>query len=214
MHPPVHDSRPIGFEPVEFLDSPGLPLGVAMPTRTIAGLLVPAVGTWVIDPDASRVEFWVRHLGVAKVHGRFADFAGVIDIAEAPEESTVSVDIAAASVDTRLAARDEHLRSADFLDVSRHPRLTFRSTSVVPNGLQWKVAGDLALHGVVRPVVLAVDFLGAHTDADERDRALFTATTVIEREEFGLTWNQALDAGGVVIGRTVTIEIEVEAVKT
>jgi polyisoprenoid-binding protein YceI len=214
MHPSLHGSSPVGYEPVEFLDSPGLPAHLAMPTRTVAGVLVPAVGTWVIEPDASDVVFRVRHLGLAKVRGRFDDFAGAIDIAEDPEASSVSVDIAAASVNTHLPARDEHLRSQDFLDVERYPRLTFRSTSVVRTGLRWDVGGDLTLHGVARPVTLAVDFLGAHTDADERDRAMFSATTTLDREDFDLTWNQALEAGGVVIGRTITIELEIEAVRT
>jgi polyisoprenoid-binding protein YceI len=210
---PVHDATPIGFEPVEFLDSPGLPPAHAVPTRMVDGIVVPAVGTWVIDPGASRVDFWVRHLGLAKVRGRFTDVAGALAVAEDPEASSVAVDIGTASVDTHLAARDEHLRSADFLDVRRHPRLAFRSRSVARDGGRWTVTGDLDLHGVVRPVTLGVEFLGAHTDADDRDRAMFTAATTIERDDFGLTWNQALEAGGVVVGRTVTIEIELEAVR-
>jgi polyisoprenoid-binding protein YceI len=213
MHPRVQDSSPVGFEPVEFLDSPGLPASHSLPNRTITGAPVPAVGTWAIDPVASRIEFWVRHLGLAKVRGQFTDFAGAVEVAEDPEASSVRVDISAASIDTQLAARDEHLRSADFLDVGPYPRLTFRSRSVARDGPRWTVAGDLAVRGVVRGVALDVEFLGAHTDADDRDRAMFAATTAIDREDFGLTWNQALEVGGVVVGRIVTITIHIEAVK-
>jgi polyisoprenoid-binding protein YceI len=209
LHP--HDASPIGFEPVEYLDSPGLPGPHAMPTRTVAGVLVPAVGRWVIDPVASHVAFSVRHVGLAKVRGRFTDVAGAIEIADDPEASSVTVDIAAASVDTGLTARDEHLRSADFLEVDRYPRLAFRSRAVVRDGSRWTVAGDLDLHGVVRPVTLDVEFLGAHADADEHLRAIFAATTSIDRHDFGLTWNPAVEAGGIVVGRTVTIELEIEA---
>jgi polyisoprenoid-binding protein YceI len=213
MHPPVHDASPIGFEPVEFLDSPGLPAPHSVPNRVVDGVAVPAVGTWTIDPVASRIEFWVRHLGLAKVRGRFADFDGAVEVAEVPEASSVRVDIDAASVDTQLAARDEHLRSADFLDVARYPRLTFRSRSVGRAGPRWTVTGDLAVHGVARPVTLDVEFLGAHTDDDERDRAAFAVTTAIDREDFGLTGSGSLEVGGIVVGRMVTITMHVEAVR-
>ena len=185
-----------------------------MPNRTVAGVVLPAVGRWVVDPEASRVEFWVRHLGLAKVRGRFTDLAGVLEIADDPEASRVDVEIAAASIDTHIAARDAHLRSPDFLDVERHPRLTFSSRSVVRTGSRGTVVGDLAIRGVVRPVALDVEFLGAHTDAHERDRTTFTASTTIDRDAFGITGNGALEAVGAVVGRIVTISISVEAIRT
>jgi polyisoprenoid-binding protein YceI len=183
------------------------------PDRTVDGRRAPVAGTWDVDPTHSHVGFWVRHLGLAKVRGRFADVVATIDVAEDPAASSVTATIGAASIDTHVDARDAHLRSADFLDVEHHPQLRFRSTAIRGTGARWEVDGDLTIRGTTRPVTLAVEYLGAATTDDGQDRASFSATTSFEREDFGLTWNQALETGGVVVGRTVNVELEIEAVR-
>jgi polyisoprenoid-binding protein YceI len=151
---------------------------------------------------------------VSKVRGRFADFAGTITIAEEPLESAVEVTVQLASIDTRDAGRDEHLRGADFFAVEQHPEMTFRSTGLREVGRgAFAVDGELTLLGVTKPLTLDVTFDGTATDPWGNARAAFTATAEIDREEFGLSWNQALEAGGVLVGKKVEIEIEVEAVK-
>jgi polyisoprenoid-binding protein YceI len=173
---------------------------------------LPATGTWSIDPSHSEVGFTVRHLGISKTRGRFATFAGDLVVAERPEDSRVTVTIDPASVDTKDAGRDEHLRSADFFQVAEHPEWTFVTTAVVPQGARWSVTGDLTIAGVTRPVVLDTEVSGLVTDPWGNDRVGFVASTEVNREEFGLTWNAALDAGGVLVGKTVKIDLEVEAV--
>ena len=174
---------------------------------------LPAAGSWQIDPSHSTVDFVVRHLMVSKVRGRFGTFSGVINVDGDPDLSSVAVEIEAASIDTGDEQRDAHLRSGDFLDVETYPTLAFRSTSVHGHDADWKVSGELTVHGVTLPVVLDVEYLGTTKDPWGGDRAGFSATTEIDREDFGMTWNQALEAGGVLVGKKVRIEIEVEAVK-
>jgi len=181
-------------------------------TREYRGAVVPAPGVYDLDQAHSSVEFIARHLMISKVRGRFGTFEGAVHVAEVPEESSVEVTIEASSVDTSQDQRDEHLRSADFLDVEHYPTLTFKSTSVALDGDDWNVAGDLTVRGTTRPVVLAVEFDGANTTPWGTQAVGFSASTEIDREEFGLTYNQALEAGGVVVGKKVRIEINVEAV--
>lgn len=181
--------------------------------RTAEGPGLPATGTWEIDTAHSGVSFTVRHMVVGKTRGRFGTFSGAIEIREVPEQSSVAVSIDAASVDTRAADRDEHLRSPDFFDVANHPTLEFRSRSVEPSGVDWKVTGDLTIRGVTRPVVLDVEYIGAATDPWGNERAAFSASTEIDREAFGLLWNQALETGGVLVGKRAKVEIDVEAVR-
>ena len=181
-------------------------------TRSVDGHEIPAAGTYAIDASHTNVEFVARHLVVAKVRGRFNAFSGALQVAETPEASSVEVVIDAASIDTRDAGRDEHLRSADFLDVERHPQLRFASTAVKTDGGHWRVQGDLTIAEITRPVVLDVEFLGGVLDPWGGQRVAFSASTEINREDFGLTWNQALEAGGWVVGKKVRIELEVEAV--
>jgi polyisoprenoid-binding protein YceI len=182
-------------------------------SRTVDGSTVPAAGSYAIDPSHTNVTFWVRHLGLSKVRGRFASFEGDVVVAEDPTASSVSVAIDAASIDTRDATRDDHLRSGDFFDVDRHPTLRYRSTGVRQEGDQWHVDGELTIRDVTRRVPLRVTFEGVGTDPWGGQRAAFTAEAEINREEFGLTWNQALETGGVLVGRTIKVEIEVEAVR-
>jgi polyisoprenoid-binding protein YceI len=183
-------------------------------TRQFNGLDIPEAGTFAIDASHSSVAFTVRHLVVAKTKGRFSDFAGEITIDEDPLKSSVAVTIQAASIQTADEQRDGHLRSADFFDVENYPTLSFKSTSVAHKGSSsFAVAGELTVRGVARPVTLDLDYEGTVTDPWGGQRAVFSAKTKINREDFGLTWNQALETGGVLVGKDVTIELEVEAVR-
>lgn len=189
-------------------------MAVSIAKRKLDGLDVPAPGTWRIDPAHSSVEFVARHLMVSKVRGRFGSLEGTIHVDEEPERSTVEVQIDAASIDTGEPKRDEHLRSPDFLDVERYPSLTFRSTSAERTGQRTlRVKGELTIRDVTRPVALDVEYQGIVLDPWGNSRAGFTASAEIDREEFGVTWNQALETGGVLVGRKLSIEIEIAAVR-
>lgn len=181
--------------------------------RTVDGVTAPPAGTYTLDERHTHVGFVARHLVVAKTRGRFAAFRGTVVIGDDPLTSSVDVEIDVASIDTRDAGRDEHLRSADFFDAEGHPTIRYRSTGVraVDHG-RFVLDGELTVRGVTRAVPLTVAFDGAVTDPWGGTRAGFTASAEVNREDFGLTWNQALEGGGVLVGRTVTIEIEAEAV--
>jgi polyisoprenoid-binding protein YceI len=180
--------------------------------RTYEGHDVPQAGTYEIDGSHSNVDFVVRHLMISKVRGRFNSFSGAFTVAEVPEESSVEVTIDATSISTDDEQRDGHLRSADFFDAEQYPTLTFKSTGVeAVKGDRWNVTGDLTIKGVSKPVVLDVEFEGAQTDPWGGARVGFTASTEIDREEWGLSWNQALETGGVVVGKKIKIELGVEA---
>lgn len=181
-------------------------------TRQYRGAVVPAAGVYDLDQAHTTVEFVARHLMITKVRGRFATFSGSVHVAEVPEESSVEVTIDAASIDTSQAQRDAHLRSADFFDAETYPTLRFRSTSVALDGDLWKVTGDLTVRDVTRPVVLDVEFDGANTTPWGTQAVAFSASTEIDREDWGLTYNQALETGGVVVGKKVRIELNVEAI--
>lgn len=183
-------------------------------TRSFNGLDIPEAGSFAIDTSHSAAQFSVKHLMVAKTKGRFTDFTGEITIAENPLESSVDVTIQAASIATGDDKRDEHLRSPDFLDTAQFPTLTYKSRSVRHvKGSQFVVEGDLTVHGVTKPVELDLDYEGTVGDPWGGVRAVFSAKTKINREEFGLSWNQALEAGGVLVGKDVSIDLEVEAVR-
>jgi polyisoprenoid-binding protein YceI len=175
-----------------------------------------APARWTLDPAHSEVGFRVRHMMVSWTKGRFGAFSGTVVLDDAhPERSTVEVSIEAASIDTREPQRDQHLRSADFLDVERHPRIAFRSTAVTPaGGGAFEVRGELTIRGVTRPVTLEVEGLGpAHRDPWGGVRRGAQARTRIDRKDFGLVWNGVLEAGGVLVGDEVRIELEVELVQ-
>lgn len=177
-----------------------------------------ATTTWTLDPTHSLVEFSAKHMMITTVKGRFDDVKGAIAVDEQnPDRSSVEVQIGAASIDTRTEQRDEHLRSADFLDVEQHPSITFRSTRVegayAKPGDRFKVAGDLTIRGTTREVVLDVTFEGAGQDPWGGQRASFSAESKIDRRDFGLTWNQALEAGGVLVSNDIKLSVEVQAVK-
>jgi polyisoprenoid-binding protein YceI len=170
---------------------------------------------WQIDSSHSGIHFSVRHLVIAKVRGQFSRWTGTLQVPDGDfTQAQLEVAIDASSIDTGVADRDAHLRSADFLDVERFPELTFTSTQVEPAGKdRLRVNGQLTIKGVTRDVTLDVEHLGLAKDPWGNERAAFTARTSVDRREFGLTWNQALETGGVLVGERVDIEIEIQAVK-
>lgn len=182
--------------------------------REYQGVRIPEPGTYAIDPAHTTVEFVGRHLMITKVRGRFTDFSGAIVVGQTPEESSVNVSIDTASVESSDDKRDGHLRGGDFLDAEHFPTMTFRSTAVQlhPDGTA-EVTGDLTVKDVTRPVTLAVEFEGAESDPWGGHRVGFSATTEIDREDWGLTWNVALETGGVLVGRKIRLELNVQAVK-
>jgi len=184
-------------------------------TRVVDGRTVPAAGTWSVDPSHSSVGFVARHMAVAKVRGSFTSYTVDLHIAEDPTQSSLSVDIDATSFTTGDQGRDGHVKSGDFLDVETFPTITFASTSVAPgkDDDEWTVAGDLTIHGVTKPVELKVELSGVAADPWGNDRAIYEAATEIDREDFGLTWNQPLAGGGVLVGKKVKIELEIESVR-
>ena len=171
---------------------------------------------WVIDPTHSLVEFSAKHLMITTVKGRFGGVRGALALdAVNPSRSSVEVTIDAASVDTRVEQRDQHLRSADFLDVERYPDITFRSLRVegptAAPGDEFRLIGTLTIHGVAREVALAATFEGQAKDPWGGQRVSFSATTKIDRRDFGLTWSQALETGGLLVGNEIKISLEVQA---
>lgn len=175
-----------------------------------------SVSTWRIDPAHSQVGFTVKHMMFTTVRGRFGGVSGTIVVEESsPDASRVEVEIDTASIDTQVADRDAHLRSADFFDAESHPRLVFRSRRVEgaakQPGERFKVIGDLTIRGTTREVVLEATYDGQGTDPWGGQRVGFTAETTIDRRDYGLTWNQALEAGGVLVSNEVKIHLEVQA---
>jgi polyisoprenoid-binding protein YceI len=182
---------------------------MATATQTAAG-----VTTWKIDPAHSHVEFAIKHMMISTVKGRFSDVAGEIRLDEANlPNSRVDIDVNVASIDTREHQRDTHLRSADFFDVEKFPKMTFRSTRLEGTLDELKLTGDLTIHGVTRPVTLDVTHEGRGKDPWGGERIGFSATGKIKRSDFGLTWNAALETGGFLVGDDVKISVDVEGVK-
>jgi polyisoprenoid-binding protein YceI len=172
--------------------------------------------TFTVDPAHTSVQFHVRHL-FTKVTGRFQMFEGKIVYEEkTPAKTEVQGSIDAASINTNVEKRDNHLRSPDFFDVEKFPKITFQSTGVSDvdaSGKKGKMTGTLTLHGVSRPVVLEAGFLGKGKGPDGKERAGFHGTTTINRKDFGLTWNKVVEGGGVILGDEVTIDLDVEGVQ-
>ena len=168
--------------------------------------------SWKIDASHTRAVFSVRHMMISNVHGQFHNVSGAVDFDEAtPTRSSVDVQIDAASIDTNDERRDGHLKSPDFLDAGNFPYLTFKSTRVEGKGDNFKVTGTLALHGVSKEVTLDVERTGSGKDPWGNQRQGFAAKGSLNRKEFGLGWNQALEAGGVLVGEKIELEIEVQA---
>ena len=174
---------------------------------------MPETGTWAIDPAHTVISFSARHLVAAKVRGSFRTFSGTITIGDAPETSSVEVTIDAGSIDTGVEDRDNHVRSADFLDVATHQALEFRSTAVRSVGDGYEVAGELTIRDTTRPITLTMDYLGNAKDPWGNEKALFSAGTTLNREDWGLTWNQALETGGWLVSKSVVLELEVQAAR-
>lgn len=180
-------------------------------TRTIENRLVPATGTWIVDPTHTTIAAVARHLMVTKVRGHFASFSGTIQVAENPEDSTVEISMDAASITTGTEDRDNHLRSADFLNAEKYPTLIFRSTSVEAQGATWKLTGDLTIRDVTKPIALTLEFLGVANDPWGNAKAAFEASAELERKNWDLTWNVPLAQGGVLVSDRFKIEIEAQA---
>jgi polyisoprenoid-binding protein YceI len=168
-------------------------------------------GTWTIDPAHSGVEFVVTHLMISKVRGRFSDISGSVVTDGTPEGSRIEAEIGTASITTNDAGRDTHLRSGDFFDVEKFPKIRFVSTAVKSTSSdEFVVTGDLTIRGVTRPVEMKVTSEGSTRDPWGNDRAGFSGSLRIDRRDFGLTWNQALEAGGVMVSNEVKLTIDVE----
>jgi len=170
-------------------------------------------GTWNADLSHSSVNFSVRHLVVSKVRGQFQKFDATLQIAENPLDSKVQASVDLASIDTGDDGRDNHVRGGDFFDIEQFPTMTFASTGIRPNGSDYYLDGDLTIKGVTKPVTLDLEFNGVATDPWGGTRAGFSAETEVNRADFGINYNAALEAGGVLIGEKLKVTIEVEAVK-
>ena len=181
-------------------------------TDTTTTLDVPGykAGTWVLDPAHSEVTFSVRHMMISKVRGEFGLKSATIEAPANPLEAKVTASVDAASISTGDQNRDNHLRSADFFDVETYPTIDFVSTGVRYEGGDFLVDGDLTMHGVTKPVTFELEFGGFGTDPYGNYKAGATAKTVVNREDFGLTWNAALESGGVLVGKDVTITLDLQ----
>jgi polyisoprenoid-binding protein YceI len=183
------------------------------PLRKLGSVELPIEGRWRVDPGHADVGFWGRHFMLAKVRGRFTGVEATVVIGTDPEDSAVEATIDMASVDSGDHTRDNHLRSGDLFDVANFPQAHFRSTTVTWNGSSGTLAGDLTIRDVTRPVILDVEFLGAVVDPWGSDRAVLSATGSIDREAWGLTWNMALETGGLLVSKEIQLELHVELVR-
>jgi len=172
-------------------------------------------GTWNVDPVHSTVGFVARHLMISKVRGRFTDFSGSIEVTPDPLQSHLEASVNLASVDTGDEGRDAHLRAADFFDVdgAGSPTMTFASTGIKADDDDYVLFGDLTINGVTRQVEFELEFEGVNGDPWGGTRAGFSAETEINRKDFGLEWNVALETGGVLVGDKVKIQLDIQAVK-
>ena len=182
-----------------------------MTSSTISSL----TGTYTIDASHSQIGFTARHLMVTKVRGAFNEFSGggTIDF-ETPANSKVELKIQAASIDTRNADRDGHLKGNDFFDMEQFPEIAFASTAVVKNGDAYAVTGDLSIKGVTKPVTVEFDFTGTAVDPWGNTRIGFEGKTTIDRTEWGVNWNTALEAGGVLVSEKINLEFELSAIRS
>ncbi len=176
---------------------------------------LPKTGTWILDTAHSRVEGVARHLMVTKVRAHFSALDGTVEIAEPVTDSKLDITIGAASISSGDEQRDGHLKSADFLDVESHPTMTYVSRSIDHvAGVDYVVHGDLTLRGVTKPVDLTMTYLGTHSDPWGNAHAAFEATGELDREAFGITWNQALEAGGVLVSKKVALNLDIQLLQS
>jgi polyisoprenoid-binding protein YceI len=179
--------------------------------REYQGVALPPVGTYTFDKAHTELGFVARHM-ISKVRGRFTEFDGTIAIGDGLEDSHVEVEIDAGSIWTNTGMRDDHLRSGDFLEAETYPKLTFRSTAVRPTGgATFQVVGDLTIKDTTNEVVLDAEFLGFGPGSQGGTVVAFTAKTEIDREDWDMTWNVAVETGGLLVGKKVQLEIDVEA---
>ena len=183
------------------------------PTRIVGGVELPAPGIWRVDPSHAEVAFIGRHFGLTKIRGRFVGVSGTVNVGDDPASTSVEVIIDMASVSSGYSGRDDHLRSEDHFDVENHPTATFRSTGVDLNGVAATMRGDLTIKGISNEVELEVDYLGHAADPWGNERAVFSARGRINREDWGLTWNMLLEAGGLLVSKEIVLEIEVELIR-
>ena len=171
--------------------------------------------TWKVDPSHTTVEFSAKHMMFTTVKGRFADVSGTVTVnGDTPDSATVEAVMKAESIDTRTEQRDQHLRSADFLDSAAYPDVTFRSTKIAGKRDAFQLTGDLTIRGTTHPITLDVAYEGAGKDPWGGERMGFSATGKIDRREYGLTWNQALEAGGILVSNDVKIQIDAQLTKS
>jgi polyisoprenoid-binding protein YceI len=182
-------------------------------SRKHEGVSIPPAGTYQLDPAHTSVEFVARHM-LSKVRGSFRDFSGRVTVGETPEASSVTVEIDTASVTTGNEQRDAHLHSSDFFEVESHPKMTFTSTAFRPTGgTAFELDGELSVRGVTRPVTLRGEFLGWGKDGFGNDRLFAEARTRVNREDWGLLWNMAVELTGVLLAKEVDLELQVQAFK-
>ncbi|HEY5440750.1 MAG TPA: YceI family protein [Gemmatimonadaceae bacterium] len=174
-----------------------------------------STSVWKLDPTHSNIEFSAKHLMLTTVRGRFADVEGTVTVKGAtPDTAAVDATMKVASIDTRTEQRDQHLRSADFFDVENYPAITFKSTRISGSRERFTITGDLTIRGTTKPVTLDVTYEGTGKDPWGGERMGFSADGKIDRREFGLTWNQALEAGGVVVSNEIKIHIDAQLVRS
>lgn len=179
--------------------------------REFEGVSIPPVGSYELDPTHTVVGFVARHM-LSKVRGQFTEFSGVIEVGESPKDSRVEVEVKTGSITTHTEKRDQHLMSGDFLEIEKYPVLAFKSTAVrATGGTSFELEGDLTIKDVTRTVVLTGEFLGWGPNMEGKPMLAASAKTTIDREEWGMTWNMAVEAGGFLVGKKVELEIEVEA---
>jgi polyisoprenoid-binding protein YceI len=170
--------------------------------------------TWQIDNSHSHIGFSVKHMMIATVRGEFKAYTGTLSLdTDDLTKSVFTGEIAIASIDTREPKRDEHLRSADFFDAETYPTMTFKSTRVEPvGGNDYRIVGELTIKGITKEVVLEAEYAGIHKDPWGNTRTGFTASATLDRKDFGLSWNAALETGGVLVGEKVKLSLDIEAV--
>ena len=184
------------------------------PTTTPTTTASLPAGTWTIDPTHTRIGFVARHMMVTKVRGSFSEFSAEVEIAEHPFESKLSAEVQMASIDTGSADRDGHLRTNDFFDIEQYPTMQLVATGFEGSGDSYVMHADLTIKGVTKPVAFEIEFDGVGQDPWGVTRAGFTATTTINRKDWGVEWNAPLETGGVLVGEKIQIELDVQLVKS
>jgi polyisoprenoid-binding protein YceI len=179
--------------------------------REYEGVSIPPAGTYELDAVHTVVGFVARHM-LSKVRGQFTEFSGTIEVGDSAEDSHVEVEVKTGSITTHTEKRDQHLMSSDFFEIEKHPVLTFKSTAVRPTGgTSFELDGDLTIKDITRPVVLSGEFLGWGPNMQGEPMLAASAKTTIDREDWDMTWNMAVETGGFLVGKKVDLEIEVEA---